>query len=1616
MSPSRLVPVLLAVMRYIVGLLVIGTFIVPSSRAQQDYLLQLGTPPGSPTMPIPLGVVNLKNGNVHLEIPLRTLVQRNGLKLSSKLIYDSSNCFYMYGATQCISGWREVYSPLQYGSTPFPPYVKTSGNYVQCPAGGPNGGSWYTQETWSNFSFTDASGTGHPFLIAIDNSSLACTNNPGTPISASGYASDESGHYMIVTLSNTNGPPTWSVWDKSGNLMGSGKDTNGNFLSATDELGRSYMPGSMPSGGTGSQQWAGSTIQWQNIPIHSNFGNIYYPDLSLSISTISSITLPDNRTYQFIYDQGTAPGNYGQLIQLTLPTGGQVSFGHTNISPSNLDGPDRRLTSLSQGGATWNFGYNITYNPQSPPSSPSATTVTAPPDSAGVQNQSVYSFTAACLGPNATTPWSAKYYAGAASGSPLRENDVVLDCTGALVLQETTVLENGISSKVVWNYQSNNINNPGSSNIISKQEYDFSANLARETTANYQTSTTYTNLQITDRPLYVKVYGAGGAASGPLLAQTSYAYDSTPLSTTSGSIGSSVLGASGHDDANYGTGNTVRGNVTAVSQMVSPGNFITTKTNYYNILGEIIQTIDGRRNSILFDFTDKWASGSSCVPASTFAYPTTITYPGTVTNKKVTTYGECDGFVYSVQDSSDLNAGRPGTVYTYDGMQRVTNISFPDGGSQHTDYGGTAIPQIITNSISITSSLSKTSTTTLDALGRVTQTALTTDPDGTTYTATAYDALGRTYKAFNPTRCSTPTTNCGEATWGYVTYTYDALGRTTQITKQDGQIGGNSYNGNCRTTTDEAQRARKSCTDGLGRLTQVFEDPAGLNYETDYTYDPLDNLLTVNQKGGSTNSANWRTRRFAYDSLSRLLTATNPESGTVSYSYDASGNLASKTSPAPNQTGSATITLSYCYDALNRLTSKAYTAQSCPMSSPVATYLYDQTSYNGLAITNGFGRRTGMTDSAGTEAWSYDSMGRALADQRTTNGVTFNTPYTYNLDGSVATVIYPALNYPLTVTFQPGGAGRPLGESSADATYASNVHYAPNGSLCYMQAGWGQSFTHIWTFNNRLQPARIQLYGTSHGASSPLCSASTDPTSDIDFAYSYTDASGHNNGNVAQIANNDDWHRWQYFTYDSLNRIATAKTAATNQPAYQGDNSIAVCWGEQFGYDPWGNLLGISAVSSSYTGCTQESLSVAVGSKNQIIGNTYDAAGNLIIAQPGNFQYTYDAENHLIATAGQTYLYDGDGKRVEKASGTPLVPNKLYWYGQESNPIYETDATGNELDRYFYFAGRLVTREEASDWVDHYGLDALGNVRWVYSFNTGSGGADVSDYYPFGGERVLQSSSNNNRKFTGKERDSESGLDNFGARYNSSAMGRWMSPDRINLTSARLVNPGNTLNKYVYGANNPLKYVDRDGEDITVFYKPSGSGATDFGHIFIGAFNQSTGRVGFLDYYPKSGTDSLGRGPGTFNNGNMQDRAAQADQFATLTIRTSPEEAQKVLNLIDKLKSGSAQDYAALSNNCTTVCEDVLHDLGLDFGDITPDQYWADLYRNFSQDVQDNPFKAFPFTQVPRQTGIDYGNPRNYGINFTQLLFLLYQYQNQSLPKATVCTNDHLGNTSCSTQ
>src|SRR5437879_4495339 len=242
-----------------------------------------------------------------------------------------------------------------------------------------------------------------------------------------------------------------------------------------------------------------------------------------------------------------------------------------------------------------------------------------------------------------------------------------------------------------------------------------------------------------------------------------------------------------------------------------------------------------------------------------------------------------------------------------------------------------------------------------------------------------------------------------------------------------------------------------------------------------------------------------------------------------------------------------------------------------------------------------------------------------------------------------------------------------------------------------------------------------------------------------------------------------------------------------------------------FGYDIWANLL-----SETVTKCSALPLSVSVTTQNKInnTGFSYDAAGNL--TGDGSFSYTWDAESRMKSAAGVNYTYDGDDRRVQKSNG------KLYWYGAGSDPIAETDAAGNNPVEYIFFGGKRIARRDASGNVTYYFADHLGTAR-VATNATGTI-QDDSDFYPFGGEHVVVSSSGNAYKFTGKERDAETTLDYFGARYLSSAQGRFASPDWSASPSpvpyADLANP-QTLNLYTYVQNNPLTYTDPTGHMMT---------------------------------------------------------------------------------------------------------------------------------------------------------------------------------------------------------
>jgi RHS repeat-associated protein len=81
------------------------------------------------------------------------------------------------------------------------------------------------------------------------------------------------------------------------------------------------------------------------------------------------------------------------------------------------------------------------------------------------------------------------------------------------------------------------------------------------------------------------------------------------------------------------------------------------------------------------------------------------------------------------------------------------------------------------------------------------------------------------------------------------------------------------------------------------------------------------------------------------------------------------------------------------------------------------------------------------------------------------------------------------------------------------------------------------------------------------------------------------------------------------------------------------------------------------------------------------------------------------------------------------------------------------------------------------------------------------------DYTPYG--TIIDGTPSEKYLFTGKERDAESGLDDFPARYFTSSMGRFMSPDPM---GGHLEDP-QTLNRYAYARNNPTSLTDPTGLD-----------------------------------------------------------------------------------------------------------------------------------------------------------------------------------------------------------
>jgi RHS repeat-associated protein len=300
------------------------------------------------------------------------------------------------------------------------------------------------------------------------------------------------------------------------------------------------------------------------------------------------------------------------------------------------------------------------------------------------------------------------------------------------------------------------------------------------------------------------------------------------------------------------------------------------------------------------------------------------------------------------------------------------------------------------------------------------------------------------------------------------------------------------------------------------------------------------------------------------------------------------------------------------------------------------------------------------------------------------------------------------------------------------------------------------------------------------------------------------------------ITNNLDSTRWQTFGYDQLNRVTAAQTTSTFS------TSRSHCWG---------NLQSLAGGSSQYTGCTYETgFTKTADGNNHLSGFSYDAAGNL--TSDGNNVYTYDAENritqvNLLGTGGAlvaTYVYDADSHRIQKMSTVGNYSDPagtwIFFYDLAGRWVQEFTSPANTFvrgniyagGRHLAFLGGGATTFSHSDW--------LGTERFRVGMGITPYAYESCSSLPFGDGLSCTNSDISPSHFTGKDRDAESGLDNFDARYNASSLGRFMSADPDN-AGATLLSP-QSWNSYSYVLNNPLKYVDPNGLDC-VYFNDDGS-------------------------------------------------------------------------------------------------------------------------------------------------------------------------------------------------
>ena len=836
----------------------------------------------------------------------------------------------------------------------------------------------------------------------------------------------------------------------------------------------------------------------------------------------------------------------------------------------------------------------------------------------------------------------------------------------------------------------------------------------------------------------------------------------------------------------------------------------------------------------------------------------TLDGEGKTTRSALLSDPNCSGGTVNVDTTYDLderkstvtnpycssNTGAPTsgtTTYAYDGLSRITQITNPDGTYATNTYTGRAV-------------LSADEGNGTDRIQRISQ----TDTMGRLIYVCEVTTETQQGSNNTPSSCGLDISGSGFLT----TYGYDAansngpLGSLTSVT-QGGMSRSFVYDsvGELRTATNPESGTTTYAYDNNGNLTSKT-DAKGIT--TTYAYDALNRLTGKSYNDGVTPSAcfqydqtasargvgrlttEWTQtgtcpaappssgvltqRTFAaYDPLGRVkideqcATLNNCGAGVyaLNYSYDLAGDV---TSFNNGLSGSAALSFYGAYSTAGRLSE--ISGSETPGGSTVP--LFQATGYTPAGALSNATMSTGTAPSITFER-SYNSRLLPISETDTSDvsgesiaSITFAGTELSKTSGG--TVTYDGGQFLFQIFYGSGACSSTtsFGEGSTEFNLATNMAAAIN-SYC---SEWVTATVSGPVVNiTSVASGTAADYGIGGGLSGYCGCVSGGPSFSMSLSgstmtgggppslplYSWAINSYAPNGDVLSMTD-AVMGTWSY-AYDDFNRLTSGSATAGV------DDGLSLGWT----YDRYGNRWAQNATGSGNAGAVQPQLTF--GNANRVSGWSYDADGNLL--NDGRNNYTYDAEGRVINLNGAlTYLYDAEGRRVAKYSGSSISASYLLDLG--GHQVTELNSAGTWMHSNVWAGDRLVATYEGSGeskpntWHFHL-TDWLSTQRMQ---TTAAGNQEEVCYsYPFGDGLTCSGTDATEHHFTSKERDVESGLDYFYARYYSSDLARFMTPDWAGAPTAvpyATFGDPQTLNLYAYVNNNPNTGIDLNGHMETI--------------------------------------------------------------------------------------------------------------------------------------------------------------------------------------------------------